>query len=161
MSRIRRAAPGPPPAPDGAAPGRSRAWSNAFIVAFLLFQVLVPLRYYAAGSGSDERFAWRFFSTVGSRRCEVRVDELVELGGVVRMRAVDLPSELPSVWIGMLRGERPQVVAKFLQRRCEPHGVREVVYRRTCVEPDGSTLPPREIAWDCARGGPSADGGGA
>lgn len=157
---LHRAGPEPASASDGTPRGPARAWSSAFIAGFLLLQMLVPLRYHATGRGSDERFAWRFFSSVGLRRCQVRVDEVVGGGGVVRLRAVDLPSELPSVWIGLLKSERPQVVAKFLRRRCEPAGVREVFYRRTCVDPDGHALPPSEIAWDCARGEPTGAGDG-
>jgi hypothetical protein len=148
----RRATPEPCSASSGAARGPARAWSNAFIAGFLLLQLFLPLRYHAMGRGSDERFAWRFFSSVGMRRCEVRIDEAIDRGGVVRRRAVHLPSELSSVWIALLQRERPAVVEKFLRRRCGPAEVLEVFYRRTCIDPDGGVVPPRLLAWNCARG---------
>jgi hypothetical protein len=122
--------------------------------------VLVPLGYYARGGGSDERFAWRMFSTLRMQRCQVRIDEAADRGGAVVRRAVHLPSELSSVWIGLLRSERPQVVAKFLRRRCESAEVSEVFYSRTCSDTDGRALPPRAIVWDCARGEPRDASGG-
>jgi hypothetical protein len=153
MSRGRRRdAPEPPPASVAAPRGAARVATNAFIAGFLLLQLFLPLRYHATGRGSDERFAWRFFSSVGLRRCEIRIDEVVEGDGVVRRRAVHLPSELSSVWIGLLKSDRPRVVARFLERRCEAAEATEVIYHRACTDPDGRVVPPRELVWECARG---------
>ncbi|MBW2464764.1 MAG: hypothetical protein JRH11_24155, partial [Deltaproteobacteria bacterium] len=37
---------------------------NTLIVAFLAFQLLLPLRYYMGSDEFDERFAWRMFSPI-------------------------------------------------------------------------------------------------
>src|SRR5438477_6595214 len=105
-----------------------RAASNGFIAAFLLYQIAMPLRYYARGGGYDERFSWRMFSTVRMQKCTVRVRETAKPddGGEARERSVNLNHELQIAWIGMLERDRPQVVRKFLARRCQQPDVSAV-----------------------------------
>src|SRR3954447_372732 len=95
-----------PSAPD------RRALRNLAIAAFLMFQLVMPLRYYLGGGGSDERVSWRMFSSVRMQKCDVRVDETVR----GERRKVDLEATLQIAWVGMLERNRPAVVDKFLQR---------------------------------------------
>jgi hypothetical protein len=128
------------------------ALSNAIIAIALLYQVVTPLRYYLGGGGADERFSWRMFSTVRMQKCSVSVDEQVDDGGALQQRPVDLTQAFHVAWMGMLERNRPQVVDKALKRRCESKQVRQAHYRRSCVDTDGTTLPPLDITLDCARG---------
>jgi hypothetical protein len=147
------AQPHAPSAPESAVQApRSRSLANALIAAVLLYEIVMPLRYYLGGGGSDERFSWRMFSTVRMQKCSVVVDETAELDGTKQLRPVDLHQALQIAWIGMLERNRPPVVDKLLQRRCEDKQVREAHYHRTCTDTDGTSLPPLEITRDCARG---------
>jgi hypothetical protein len=121
---------------------------NAAIAAFLLFQLIMPLRYYLGGGGSDERFSWRMFSSVRMQKCDVRVDDVVD----GERRKVDLESTLQIAWVGMLERNRPAVVDKFLARRCGEPNVSAVRYRRTCQNTDGTRPPPLVLERDCKTG---------
>jgi hypothetical protein len=132
------------PAITGPAP--SRAWSNALIALFLTFHVAMPLRYYVRGGGYDERFSWRMFSTLRMQKCRVNLEETIGDD----TRTVELPKVLHIAWIGMLERYRRPVVDKLLARRCEQPDARSVRFERTCVDTDGSTLPPNRVSIDCA-----------
>ena len=67
--------PVPPPT------GRSRQVRNVAIVLFILYQVLVPLRYYRGGTEVNECFSWRMFLSVGMRCCNVFVYAITEQNG--------------------------------------------------------------------------------
>ena len=127
--------------------GAPRAWSNALIAAFLLFQIAMPLRYYLGGRGYDERFSWRMFSSVRMQRCDVRVRDVLASGAE---RTVDLERELQVAWIGMLDRYRSQVVDAFLHRRCRADSVRAARYERTCTDTDGTVLPKMQVELTCA-----------
>lgn len=128
-------------------PGPSR-WTNAFIVLFLGYQLVMPLRYYLGGRGYDERFSWRMFSTVRMQECRVQVEERVG----EQTRAVNLQKAVQIAWINMLERYRRPVVDKLLARRCEEESAREVRYTRTCVDTDGKALPETRVTMDCKSG---------
>ena len=140
------------PAAPTTRPEASYAFSNAIIAIALLYQLVMPLRYYLGGGGADERFSWRMFSTVRMQKCTVQVDEQVDQDGALQQRPVDLTQAFQIAWMGMLERNRPQVVDKVLKRRCESRQVRQVHYSRSCVNTDGTTLPTLDITLDCARG---------
>jgi hypothetical protein len=153
----------PTPEPVAApAPAPNRGGlRNAAIAAFLLFQLIMPLRYYLGGGGTDERFSWRMFSSVRMQKCDVRVDDILPgtapalRGGASvkgERRKVDLEATLQIAWVGMLERNRPAVVEKFLARRCQEPDVGAVRYRRTCQETDGSRTPPLVLERDCKTG---------
>jgi hypothetical protein len=124
------------------------------IALFLLYQIAMPLRYYARGGGDDERFSWRMFSSVRLRKCQAHVHEVV----AGKSRAVELGKAVQIAWIGMLERGRPQVVDKLLRRRCEQPGVSETRYERSCTNTDGSAAPPLARRMDCARATIASEG---
>jgi hypothetical protein len=127
---------------------RSRALRNAAIAGFLLYQIVMPLRYYLGGGGTDERFSWRMFSSIRMQKCDFSVRETA--GG--KEHKVDIGAALQIAWIGMLERNRPAVVEKVLVRRCAEPGVSAVRYERKCQETDGSWSAPFELDRDCKSG---------
>jgi len=131
--------------------------ANALILAFLAYQVAMPLRYYLNDLGYDERFSWRMFSTLRLQRCTVQVHETV--GGVEQL--LDLTKELQVAWIGMLERYRRPVIDKLLARRCAGEKVSRVLFTRSCTDTDGSALPDVTVSLDCRSGELVADDGEA
>ena len=136
--------------PERASARTPRSWQTALIAAFLLFQIAMPLRYYLGGRGTDERFSWRMFSSVRMQRCSAAVDETID----GRKRDVALGQALHVAWVGMLERYRPAVVDAFLLRRCRTTDATHVHFRRTCINTDGTSPKPIEVALDCAQGVP-------
>ncbi len=116
---------------------------NVLIVAFLAFNVGMPLRYYLGDEPYDERFAWRMFSPVRMVRCDVA---LYGADG----RALPLSRMLHVVWINLLKRARLQVLEAYAAHYCagEVAAGRPAVLEAelTCPPPDG---PERGI---CRRG---------
>jgi hypothetical protein len=162
------AAPGPSERehePDGQqelAPGARPPYRLAvslFILAFLGYQIAMPLRYYLAGGGYDERFSWRMFSSVRMQSCKASVEDVHEAGDAPRTRDVNLPRELHVAWIRMLERGRPAVVDKLLQHRCGQEGVGGARYLLRCADPDGTQLPEQKVEIDCRSGRLTRSGG--
>lgn len=132
-------------------PTSTRSRINLLIVAILLLQLLIPLRYYlGVAGGDDERFSWRMFSTVRLQRCELAMSELREGSEVPQPLA--LKPILQVAWISILQRLRPSVVEGFLRFRCETDGVTKVIYERQCTAPDGAALPPNKLEIECGSG---------
>lgn len=144
---------GPASAPlEPAAKPPARRWapSSVFIALFLLFQLGMPLRYYLAGGGSDERFSWRMFSTVRMQRCTVQVDDMLDqAGNSHEERRVDLRKLVHSAWINLLERGREPVISKLLAQRCAQPGVHSARYTRTCKDTDGTVLPAQKVERRC------------
>ena len=133
--------------------GRSRKIRNVFIVSFILFQVLVPLRYYFGGAEADERFSWRMFSSVGMRCCSVSAYETIEQNGRYVERPLPLETILQLYWVNQFRGyHQPDLVKRFMHLRCRQAAIREVRYERSCSAPDGSPVAPYRVVMDCESG---------
>lgn len=130
----------------------ARRKQSLFIAAFLVCQLLIPLRYYLGDSGDDERFAWRMFSTRRLHRCRVQVIDMQLRDGTVVPERVDLRKDLHVGWIAMLRRNRTQVVHRYLARRCQHDALRRAVFERSCVRSDGAALPAQRVTMDCATG---------
>ena len=128
--------------------GRQRRLANLFILAFLAYQVGMPLRYYLGERGYDERFSWRMFSTLRLQQCEMQVSEAA--AGSSQLEEVPVRSDVQVAWVSLLERVRKPVVEKYLQRRCERQRVARVVYTRSCTNTDGSALPPQTLRMDCA-----------
>ena len=145
----------PSPAPESgppvvAAPAGRKSWLvSAFVLGFLLYQLITPLRYYLGGGGSDERFSWRMFSSVHMRECQVSLYETVEREGRQLERFVPLESILQAVWIKRLRRDQPAVTENFLHWRCRQPGVTQLRYEMRCTTPDGTQLPVKRLIVDC------------
>jgi hypothetical protein len=128
--------------------GRQRRLANLFILAFLAYQVGMPLRYYLGGRGYDERFSWRMFSTLRLQQCEMQVTEASTSSP--EFTDVHVRGDVQVAWVSLLERVRKPVVEKYLQRRCERQDVAKVAYVRRCTDTDGSALPPQKLTMDCA-----------
>jgi len=133
--------------PDSEAGARGRA--NAFIAAFLAFQVVVPLTYYLGDRVYDERFGWRMFSTLRLQHCDLRA-EAVDDGATPR--PLRLHESMHVAWVNLLKRARPAVIDKALLARCADTGASEVRLRRACRDTDGTVLPRQHWVADCATG---------
>ena len=137
------------PAPTG----RTRVLTSAFILIFLLYQMLVPLRYYYhwnfGTNATDERFSWRFFSSVSLRQCEHVFDERMEDGLAPEDRPIPIQSivKLGSIK-NFVQSNHRATIEKLLRWRCDQPGVAEVLYSCACVAPDGTPLAPVHLMID-------------
>jgi hypothetical protein len=138
--------PDTPPNRSGAGVSQSRLLANSFILAFLAFQVAMPLRYYLGDRGYDERFSWRMFSTLRLQQCSMQV---AEAGENQPFRDVAVKRDLQVAWVNLLERVRMPVVEKYLARRCERPSTAKVSYTRRCTNTDGSALPVQTIVMDC------------
>lgn len=122
---------------------RVPGWCLAVLVAI---QVALPASYYLRSDDpDDERFAWRMFSAIRLRRCEVRAwDEVAE-----GQRPVNLATALHASWQRLLDRGRRSVIEHFLERRCD-EGSRGAVLERSCTAPSGAQLPVESYRYDCA-----------
>jgi hypothetical protein len=115
----------------------------------LLVQVAIPSSYYLwRADREDERFAWRMFSTLRFRSCNVEAFE--QKLGVER--PVVLSAALHASWVGAMRRGRGRVIERFLERRCEGAGVQSATLVRTCREVDKSPVPSQRFVYSCASG---------
>lgn len=113
---------------------------NVVIVAILLCQALLPLRYYLGDDAFDERFAWRMFSPVRMVRCEFQWTEgedrqKLQIGKLVHI-----------VWPNLMQRARLDVVRGFADYRCEHlrrSGQSPKLYAEMrCAMLDGSVATP-------------------
>lgn len=143
-----------PSAPSGPA----RVVISTFIIAWLVWQLVVPLSYYLGDNADDERFAWRMFSGVWllQKSCSASVTEFRSRPdtGVSDIRRINLERVLHSTWVNQLRKKsRPLVVEKFLRTRCEGDpAVAKVEYTRACSAAPHSRIPPVTRRLDCRAG---------
>lgn len=114
-----------------------RARPALWLWLLVLVQVAIPASYYVRADRDDERFAWRMFSSVRMRRCEVSAFDVRDDG--LRMR-VPLAEVLHASWIRSLERGRRNVIERFLATRCAPL-VREGYLERRCREPSGENIP--------------------
>ncbi len=101
----------------------------AWLWLVVALQVAIPASYYLRdGDPDDERFAWRMFSNVRFRRCDVSASLVREDGQV---RALALRGRLHSAWVHNLERGRGRVIERFLSTHCEA-GVSEALLERRC-----------------------------
>ena len=134
--------------------GQTQRLANAVILILLLYQMIVPLEYYyrwnfGTDDEADERFSWRFFSSVSLRQCDYSFSDRLEEGLEPEHRPIPLQSivELGSVK-KFVRSNHRKTVEKLLRWRCDHPGVAEVSYSRTGTAPDGSPLDPVHLIID-------------
>lgn len=128
-----------------------RILRHALIAAVLVFQILLPLRYYVGDDLFDERFSWRMFSPIRMVDCEVDWFE-----GSNRA-PVDVESELHMVWRNLMGRARLDVVNGYADSRCERMRATEpepeLYAQIACAHPDGQTrFPVPPDANLCQRG---------
>jgi len=92
-------------------------WTSLFIALVLALQLLLPLRYYLGGSGNDERFCWRMFSSrqlkLEDSEASVQLTEMKDGKRVIRHQQ-DLAKELSEPWIQFLQRDHPLVNARVI-----------------------------------------------
>lgn len=132
-----------------------RKLANAFIAAFVAYQIGMPLTYYLSERVYDERFSWRMFSTVRLQECAISVTETLGEGERALERPVAVGQDVQVAWANVLKRLRPAVIEKYLARRCEQAGgdeVRKVTLVGTCTSTRGETLPERRFERVCREG---------
>jgi hypothetical protein len=134
--------------------GPARVLISVFIISWLVWQLVVPIRYYLGDDVDDERFAWRMFSGVWllQKSCTASVIEFRSQpgGGATGIRKVNLEQSLHGTWIRQLKKNRRLVVEKFLRTRCERDpSVNEVEYTRVCPVAPPARMPPVTLRFDC------------
>lgn len=113
---------------------------------WIVLHLLIPQRYYRADADVyDERFAWRMFSSVRVRECDLEVHETRD----GRERRVTLMEVLPAPWVALLERNRPAVAERFLGWRCDVPGTSAVRSRNACRDTTGDPLPPIELSMQC------------
>jgi hypothetical protein len=136
---------------------------SLFILAWLGWQVSVPLSYYVRGGvQEDQRFSWRMFSQVwlASKSCNVVAFEVVapsSPGGASSVRRLDLWDVLHPIWVEQARQNRGPLLEKFLRARCDADpSVVEAQFMRTCPVAPGLELPEvdRRLRCHVDPGGP-------
>ena len=127
-------------------------YRTQLFVAFLVFQGLVPLRYYLGAGGDDERFSWRMFSTRRMLQCSMEIVEQTGMGPRAQLTQVSPQRDVQVAWLELLRRNRPRVVERYLERRCELSRPDRVRYTRSCVRSDGERLPEQRATLQCDSG---------
>ncbi|MCE9590274.1 MAG: hypothetical protein K8S99_07100 [Planctomycetes bacterium] len=141
------------PAPVARTPDAlQRRWIGVAVALFLLAQLLLPLRYYLSPPTSDERFAWRMFSSVRMRDCTARLYETIERDGKTIEEPV--PPATLAHWRDLLDGNRPEVVEAVMRSFRRRPGVRAVRFELKCRGVDGRELPTEGWVMESADGSP-------
>jgi hypothetical protein len=132
----------------------SRRATNVFIGAYVVLQVALPLSYYLGlRPRTDERFAWRMFSTVRLDRCEVGLSETIRDDVSNSPHPIPLPATLQVGWLTQLTRKQPHVVDRFLAYTCKDDHVIEAKLVWRCVAHDGTREPP-DTAFRLCRSSP-------
>jgi hypothetical protein len=122
--------------------------SYAWLWLLVAVQVAIPASYYLRDDRDDERFAWRMFSAVRVRNCDVTVREQ----RTVDFEPVDLDKLLHASWRAALARGRRRVIERFLAKRCHDEPLRAVKFVRTCREVDHEKTPAQRVTLDCHTG---------
>lgn len=136
------------PAPEGERKKRVRLG----IAAFLVVQLVMPLRYYLGDDEYDERFAWRMFSAIRVVECQTSATEELDREHGDAVRPIDLDRVIHPAWINNIRRNRYDVIEAFLARRCEEEGVARVEIANQCVAADGTARDPLKWTRECSSG---------
>ncbi len=103
-----------------------KTWRGRFIVAFLLVQLLLPLRYYIAHRDPhDERFAWRMFSPIRMAQCRPSVS--------IGDTPARLSREFHEAWIEIAKRGRFTVVEAMGAKLCRKYPGKDVRVSLDCT----------------------------
>jgi hypothetical protein len=112
-------------------------------------QVAIPASYYLGGGDpDDERFAWRMFSGVRLKRCQVSAFGLDDAGSEFELR---LAGALHGSWLHALERGRQRVIERYLVTHCQS-GVRSVKLERRCSDVRHGSVPAERYVYDCRSG---------
>ncbi len=117
--------------------------TRVFIAAFLVLQVLLPLRYYVQ-ENVDERFAWRMFISPHDKICTPQVT-LTSYG---QEDQVDMLEILHPAWISNIKENRPEIIEPYLKRLCAQAGAESVVMVNNCT-PEGQPTRTSVYSREC------------
>jgi hypothetical protein len=122
--------------------------SPAWLWLLVALQLAIPASYYLGRDDpDDERFAWRMFSVVRLKRCEVSASESDASG---LRRPIEISSSLHASWVRSLERGRGSVIEHFLALRCAQRGVAASALERRCASASGHPLPSAIYHYDCA-----------
>ncbi|MBP6630094.1 MAG: hypothetical protein KBG28_20010 [Kofleriaceae bacterium] len=108
------------------------SWTGRVVVAFLLVQLLLPLRYYLwHRDPHDERFAWRMFSPMRMATCEARF--------TVDDQPVRILGQFHEAWLELANRGRFVVLEAMAARLCGQRAGVDVHLTLTCRYMDGSS----------------------
>ncbi len=129
-----------------------RRWKSLLIAAVVVFQLLLPVRYYANDDEFDERFSWRMFSPIRVVRCDVRWTE-----GAAK-RPVKVSADVHFVWTSLMKRARMDVFEGYAKRRCEKLATakqpQQVYVDLACHHPDGKVRRPIPPGHNLCKGMP-------
>ena len=129
--------------------GRRSPLEDAFIAFFLVFQLALPISHYVGLRATDDRFAWRMYSSVRLQRCRAAIEE--RRFGAPSGHRVDADREIGIGWRAALDGFNRPVVRRYLERRCRRDTTVETVhYARRCLEVNGAEAPLETALLECA-----------
>lgn len=101
-------------------------WRGRFILAFLLVQLHLPLRYYLSHRDPhDERFAWRMFSPIRMAQCKPNV--------TIGDEPAALNREFHEAWIEIAKRGRFVVVEAMGAKLCAKYLGKEVRVTLDCT----------------------------
>jgi hypothetical protein len=113
------------------------------------FQLVLPASYYLRTEPDDERFAWRMFSAVRVKRCQVRA---FVIDGTGERAGIDLEASLHSGWVSALKRGRERVIERLLSQRCvRDQAVRTELWRG-CEDAGQRAAGGVRFAMDCVTG---------
>lgn len=103
-----------------------RTWRGRFIAAFVLIQLLLPLRYYVAHRDPhDERFAWRMFSPMRMATCSPQF----KIDG----KPLDPLTEFHEAWVAIAARGRFAVVEAMGRRLCDRNPGKRIEVSLDCT----------------------------
>jgi hypothetical protein len=103
-----------------------RTWRGRFIVAFIVLQLAIPLRYYVGHRDPrDERFAWRMFSPMRMAQCK----PTFKLDGT----AINPYTEFHEAWNELAERGRFTVIEAMGAELCKRHPKSEVRVSLDCT----------------------------
>ena len=117
-------------------PGRARFFVSCFIVAYLFWQLFLPLSYYFRDDKFDERFAWRMFSAFGINQKACWVDVSLDQTRHDQMQASEKKFHaMLETWRNQLRKNPKAIAPKMLRGHCEKSSwINEILLVRKCPE---------------------------
>ena len=135
-------------------PGRVRFLVSFFIVAYLLWQLALPLSYYFRDDKFDERYAWRMFSAFGLTQRACWADLVLDQISNDQVQASNKKFlSMLENWRYLLQ-RNPNVIAdKFLRTHCEKSPwANEITVVRMCPQDDGSERLAGYLRRNCKTG---------
>jgi len=135
--------------------GRVRLFVSFFIVAYLLWQLALPLSYYVGDDKLDERFAWRMFSAFGIARRECWIEVRPFPTSPEQMHASDKKIFRATLdnWGPPLRRIPKAVADKLLRNQCKiSPWINEILFVIKCPQDWGPERLSGYLRLNCKTG---------